>query len=303
MAGKRVATNFEGVYVDTHRFFVEQYNRWRPDEPDYGVEDIVEYAFEDTPWSLEFYLDRSTELWQKRWGDMPAKEPHAAQRLDRLKEHPDVDQVILVTAREDSIEEMRSWIDMQGVQPDEFHVEPEKGSLDIDVLIDDAQLYLGTVPRLFLYDNPWNEDVQLDGGDRRVHDLSGAYELLDIDMLVEGRVDGVDLDAYDTVFDGRAPDTRYADLPDDCPLPDADRAAGVDVAFVDEEGKAIYHIDVEYADAGIERGVDSPVHARRRAGTVIDTAEASFADTDWDYEGAAYIENELLPAAELPEPV
>ena len=128
----------------------------------------------------EFYKELS--LCWKNWNSIPPTETNLKNVTKNLS---DIGQVDIVTAREKSTDQfVKEWLNFQNVTYDNYVSVidgPRKANLNYDIFIDDSPLnalkLIQKNKKLFLYSQPWNQNI-IDNRINRISNLSDVVDKL-----------------------------------------------------------------------------------------------------------------------------
>lgn len=179
MTSYSIALDVESTLADTGTPFRDEYesrNGWRPGE-------WTDWDFEDVDFDVREYLEITGHNWKHNTGDIPPTERNLAAKVFMLYE--DAEYLDIVTGRKGFQEYIEAWLATQGVAYDDY-VEVDgqaaKADLGYDIYIDDAPRHvdeIGDDQFLFLYDQPYNRDMELPANAVRVRSLAQAKNLIE----------------------------------------------------------------------------------------------------------------------------
>ena len=172
----KIALDVDGVLADVIESWLFYNNKFRPK---ISKNEITDWDF----WKkfqinrYDFYNELS--LCWKNWNSIPTTEKNLA---DTTKKLLDFGQVDIVTAREKSTDSfVKFWLEKNNISYDNYVSVidgPMKANLDYDVFIDDSPLnakqFLKQNKKVFLYSQPWNEQISHE----QIHRVSNLSETI-----------------------------------------------------------------------------------------------------------------------------
>lgn len=147
------AIDLEGVLSAPQEYLCEVSDNFTMEE------DFQEWNF-DTKYDL--FMDESADCWRNQWKDIPSLE--SPRSFDRLPGEKDI-----LTARLGCNDGVRGWLDRHGFEYNNVvFADKPKCEYHYDYYVDDNPNMIGTVDKLYLYNQPWNADEVTDENTFRV---------------------------------------------------------------------------------------------------------------------------------------
>ena len=174
----KIALDVDGVLADVIVSWLEHNNKIRSE--------ILKH--EITDWDFwkkfninqyDFYAELS-KCWEN-WSNIPPTETKLSEFTEKISQFGDVD---IVTARERSTDSfVKNWLEHHDIVFENYvsvASGPMKADLDYDVFIDDSPLNAMKISqnqkRIFLYDQPWNQNI----ADKRINRISNLSQAIDL---------------------------------------------------------------------------------------------------------------------------
>ena len=173
----KIALDVDGVLADVIVSWLEHSNKIRTE--------ISKHEITDWDFWKKFNIDRYdfyAEL-NKCWENWPNIPPTETRLSDSTKKISQIGQVDIVTARERSTDSfVKNWLEHHNIAYENYvsvSSGPMKAGLNYDVFIDDSPLnamkILQNQKRIFLYDQPWNQNVT----DERITRISSLPKIIE----------------------------------------------------------------------------------------------------------------------------
>lgn len=175
----KLCLDLESVLAESKDMFIDRLNEahnedWSATDITYWewVEDNADYEDEFMAWT--------NDIWRNEWMNIPASEGSIEDKVEALANR--YSEVHVVTARDEGrdVESgMRKWLKHKGITnhaTDFEATETYKSQLGYDVYIDDNPYLadeMGEGQHLFLYDQPWNREIN---NGRRVTRITSLFE-------------------------------------------------------------------------------------------------------------------------------
>lgn len=153
---EKIAVDVEGVLADSQ-------SKAEDVIPD---EEMKEWGF-STEEYLNLFMERLSTAWQDEWKSISEVNPDNKYAVNILNNFYQVD---IVTARIDSDEEIKNWLDMHNIKYNDFiSTKTYKEQLNYDYYIDDNPHMVNKGIDLFFYDQSWNKSSD---ANKRVESVS-----------------------------------------------------------------------------------------------------------------------------------
>ncbi len=173
----KIALDVDGVLADVIVSWIEHNNKFRTE--------ILKHEITDWDFWKKFNInqyDFYAEL-SRCWENWPSIPPTETKLSDFTKSISEIGQVDIVTARERSTDFfVKDWLRHHEISYENYvsvASGPMKADLNYDVFIDDSPLntvkILQNQKRIFLYDQPWNQDI----ADERIHRISSLSQAIE----------------------------------------------------------------------------------------------------------------------------
>jgi len=175
----KISLDLESTLADIRTPFKDEYERrngFRPAESD-------QWDFDNSEFDLREFLEITGHNWKHNVNEIPVTEKGLMAKTHEIYEL--VNQLDVVTGRWGHKKTMRAWLNTKGILFDDFIVVPnqdKKAGLGYDIYIDDCPKhadFLDTSQRLFLYDQPYNQDVVESETIIRVNSLAEVLQQLE----------------------------------------------------------------------------------------------------------------------------
>lgn len=182
-----IALDLESVLAAIYPAFIKEYQA----RTGFQIEfDHTEWDHSDAPFSRGTFFKITASNWKHRWDTIEPTEPDIGGRVGALYDRADT--LDIVTSRVGADEYLLKWLDSYDIPYDEFVVADDVQSktdyTNYNVFIDDRPDMcegLGDDQYLFVYDQPYNQNVRERLNVTRIHDLVETCFILERKFVVE----------------------------------------------------------------------------------------------------------------------
>lgn len=174
-----VSLDIESTLAAVSAAFRDEYRERKGEEPEMWTD----WGLGDSNVSVSDFMEITQSLWKHEPQTIEPTEQFIGPKVYGIYEH--ADSLDIVTGRRGARESLRAWLDMNGVVYDDLIVMGQgrsKADLDYDCYVDDRPALaedIGSSQHLFLYDQPYNQDVAERRNVDRIYSLGAVRRELD----------------------------------------------------------------------------------------------------------------------------
>lgn len=186
----KIGIDIEGVLADIHTLFIKKYNLGY--QTKFRIEDITNWSLENTKIGIKDkeFAEFVRELWHNHWNEIPMIEEDAAEKLRTFSKFCEIciaTNCVALDGRNAKLGEtnLLKWMEKYGLFYNRFiplGMGKNKADLEYDYLIDDNPFLVEEMKKrkkfMFLYNRPWNKDINESKYIKRIFSLSEVMGFL-----------------------------------------------------------------------------------------------------------------------------